>query len=160
MTQVLVMGVSGSGKTTVGTALAEAIGADFIEGDAFHPPDNVARMSAGVPLDDAARQPWLNALANDLRRAAEGGRSVVLACSSLKAAYRETLRSGCPTLRTVWLDVPRHVLEQRLRDRSGHFMPASLLESQIADLESPVGEIAVDGTLPVSCLVRGLRVRL
>ena len=134
---VVVMGVSGCGKTTFGERLAHALGATFIEGDAFHPPANVARMAAGIALTDADRQGWLETLAGQLSAAAEARRSVVLGCSALKRRYRDTLRSGAPGLRLVHLSGTRELLAKRLAERRGHYMPASLLDSQLATLEPP-----------------------
>ena len=134
---VVVMGVSGCGKTTVGERLARALGADFIEGDAFHPAANVERMAAGIALTDADRQGWLEALAEQLGASAKARRSVVLGCSALKRRYRDTLRQGVPALRLVHLVGSRELLATRLAARRGHYMPASLLDSQLATLEPP-----------------------
>ena len=134
---VVVMGVSGCGKTTLGERLAQELGATFIEGDAFHPPDNVARMAAGIALTDADRQGWLETLAGQLRDAAQARRRVVLGCSALKRRYRDTLRSGASGLRLVHLHGTRELLAKRLAERRGHYMPASLLDSQLATLEPP-----------------------
>ena len=131
MTVYLVMGVSGCGKSTLGRALADRIGAPFLEGDAYHPPENVARMAAGLPLDDGMRAPWLDLSA----RAGQG--HVVLACSALKRAYRDRLRQAAPGLVPVFLDPPRAVLAEWLHHRRGHFMPESLLDSQYDTLEPP-----------------------
>lgn len=132
---VVVMGVSGSGKSTLGAALAAALGCDFLEGDDLHPAENVAAMGRGVPLTDAARQPWLAAIGEwiDVRRAA--GRSAVVTCSALRRRYRDTLSVGRPGLRFCHVDVSAEVLEPRLETRRGHFMPARLLSSQLAILE-------------------------
>ena len=134
---VVVMGVSGSGKSHVGAALARACGVDFVEGDELHPAANIARMSAGVPLDDADRQPWLEAVAAAIAR--RRGQGVVVACSALRRAYRDVLRQADPALRLLYLRVPRDELARRLRERS-HFMPASLLDSQLATLEEPAAD--------------------
>ena len=134
---VVVMGVSGCGKTTLGAQLAQALGATFIEGDAFHPPANLARMAAGIALTDADRQGWLETLAAQLGAAAQARRRVVLGCSALKRRYRDTLRSGAPGLRLVHLRGSRELLARRLAERRGHYMPASLLDSQLATLEPP-----------------------
>ena len=134
---LVVMGVSGCGKSTVGARLAEALGLEFVEGDAFHAPSNVAKMASGLPLTDADRADWLLLLADKLANAVLEHRGVVLACSALKRAYRERLRTGAPQLRLVHLTGARDKLLQRTSQRSGHYMPASLLESQLATLEPP-----------------------
>ncbi|SIQ76138.1 gluconokinase [Micromonospora avicenniae] len=132
---VVVMGVSGAGKTTVARGISEATGLLFAEADEFHPAENVARMRAGVPLDDAARLPWLRELAGWMAARAAEGRSTVLACSALRRSYRDVLRQGPPTVDFVHLDGPAEVIRDRMARRTGHFMPASLLESQLATLE-------------------------
>jgi gluconokinase len=129
------MGVSGSGKSTVGALLAQALHVPFLEGDSFHPPDNVARMAAGIALTDADREGWLRTLAGQLRQHAQGG--VVLSCSALKRRYRDTLRSGAPHVALIFLSGAPEVLAQRMAGRSGHYMPPSLLASQLATLEPP-----------------------
>ena len=154
---VVVMGVSGCGKTTVGERLARELGATFIEGDAFHPPANVARMGAGIALTDADRQGWLETLAGQLGAAAEARRRVVLGCSALKRRYRDTLRSGAPGLRLVHLRGSRELLAKRLAERRGHYMPASLLDSQLATLEPPGPDedaITLDIALATDTLVQ------
>ena len=131
---VVVMGVSGSGKSTVSKLLAQEMGANFIDGDDLHPEANVAKMVAGNALDDADREPWLEAIAAEFVRAAE--KSLVVACSALKKSYREIIRQADPSVRFVFLDGPRELLAARLAARSsGHFMPASLLQSQLDILE-------------------------
>jgi gluconokinase len=132
---VVVMGVSGSGKSTVGALLAEALQVPFLEGDSFHPPANVARMAAGIALTDADREGWLETLARELKRHAAQG--VVLSCSALKRRYRDTLRGGAPDMALVYLRGAQDVLAQRMAGRSGHYMPPSLLTSQLATLEPP-----------------------
>lgn len=134
---VVVMGVGGSGKTTIGERLARALGAIFIEGDAYHSPGNIEKMRLGVPLEDADRWPWLKALAREAARQQAQGRDVVLACSALKRSYRRLLGEGCADIRFVHLDGPSELIRERLRARSGHFLPASLLASQLAALEPP-----------------------
>jgi gluconokinase len=129
------MGVSGSGKSTVGALLARALQVPFLEGDSFHPPANVERMAAGIPLTDADREGWLQALAAQLKQHAAGG--VVLSCSALKSRYRDVLRSGAPDLALIHLSGRPEVLAQRMTGRSGHYMPPSLLASQLATLEPP-----------------------
>jgi carbohydrate kinase (thermoresistant glucokinase family) len=145
--RIVVMGVSGSGKSTVGRLLAQTLRMPFQDGDELHPPDNIARMAAGVPLTDADRQDWLAAIGK--RLAAAGGRrdGVVVACSALKRAYRDQLRAVAPDLRLVYLQGPAPLLAERLAARRDHYMPASMLPSQLAALESPgsdEGAIAVD----------------
>ncbi len=134
---VVVMGVAGSGKTTFGQRLAAALGWSYAEGDAFHPPANIAKMANGVPLSDADRWPWLDAIADWIRAATSAGRSGVVACSALKRAYRDRLRAAWPALRLVVLDVDRAELQRRLHTRPGHFFPEALLDSQLATLEPP-----------------------
>ena len=136
--QVVVMGVSGSGKSTVGALLAGALGAAFIEGDALHPPQNVAKMSAGTALTDADREGWLRAIAAQLGTARAAGHGLVVSCSALKRAYRDTLRASAPDLRLVYLRGDFDLLDARMAARSGHYMPASLLASQFAALEPPL----------------------
>ncbi len=155
--RVLVMGVSGSGKSTVGRALAEALGVVFLEADDFHPPANIAKMRAGLPLDDDDRMPWLQALA-DAMRAQAGG--FVLACSALKRKYRDVLRAACPQLRIVWLDGDRETLATRMAGREGHYMPETLLDSQLETLEPPADALRVDIREPVESLVAQLVERL
>jgi gluconokinase len=130
------MGVSGSGKSLIGALLARALGVAFVEGDTYHSPENVARMSAGMPLTDEDREAWLSAIAARLDAArAEPG--LVVSCSALKRHYRDVLRAGRADVQFVHLDGPRALLEQRLAGRRGHFMPTSLLDSQLAILEPP-----------------------
>jgi gluconokinase len=136
---LVVMGVSGTGKTTVGAELARLLAATFIEGDSLHPEANIAKMSAGQPLDDEDRRPWLEAL-NELLAAHEAeGRPTVLTCSALKRSYRDLLRAGLPagSVYFVHLTAPREVLQERMEART-HFMPAYLLQSQLDTLE-PLG---------------------
>ncbi|MEJ0061105.1 MAG: gluconokinase [Terricaulis sp.] len=151
---IVVMGVAGSGKSTLGAALADALALPFLEGDAFHPAANVAKMAAGTALTDEDRWPWLDALAAALGTA-EGG--AVMTCSALRVIYRERLRreAGHP-LSFVWLKLDRETLLKRMSARVGHYMPASLLDSQLATLEAPVaGEhvITLDAKLAPDALL-------
>ncbi len=143
---IVVMGVSGSGKTTVGEALAERFGIPLLEGDQFHPAANIAKMSAGTPLTDDDRWPWLDAIATAMRDAPDG---VIVTCSSLRRVYRDRLRerAGRPVL-FVYLNGSRATLAGRLAARKGHFMPPSLLDSQLATLEPPTPD--EPGIVPVS----------
>ena len=133
---IVVMGVAGSGKTTIGAALAERLGAAFVEGDRLHPAANVAKMAAGTPLTDADRWPWLDAVGDEVARL-RGEGPVVAACSALKRVYRDRLRDRAGDLLFVFPDVPRELLAKRLQSRRGHFFPASLLDNQLATLEPP-----------------------
>ena len=141
---IVVMGVAGSGKTSHGRALAAALGWDFADADDFHPPGNVAKMSAGSPLDDADRAPWLAALRAEIERRLAADRPLVLACSALKQAYRDALWADRPRMRLVFIDGPRELLAARLGARSGHFMPAALLDSQLAALERPSDAVCIN----------------
>jgi gluconokinase len=134
-TTVVVMGVSGSGKTTVAERLAERLDWDFAEGDDFHPRANVEKMAAGQPLDDADRWPWLRTIGGWIDQREATGRSVVVTCSALKRSYRDLLREGRPSVWFAHVTVDAEVLRARLRERTGHYMPASLLDSQLATLE-------------------------
>jgi len=143
---IVVMGVSGSGKSTVGGALARRLDVPFQDGDDLHPPANVAKMSAGHPLDDADRWPWLDAVGDWLAAHEQGG---VIACSALKRVYRDRLRSHLPSAFFLMLHADERVLAARLAARRGHFMPGSLLESQLATLE-PLGADENGATVDVS----------
>jgi len=160
---VLVMGVSGSGKTTIARSLAAALDAEALDADDYHSADNIDRMRHGIPLDDAARAPWLEAVHAAVVSQLAAGRRVVLACSALKAAYREVLLAGIPDPEVIYLDVDRATLEARLRARPHHFMPASLLDSQLADLQPPADAITIhetdDPAAAVAQILRALRHR-
>ena len=157
--RILVMGVSGSGKSTVGQALARALGLPFVEGDALHPSDNVARMAAGIPLTDDDRRGWLDAVAARLDDTAARASGAVVACSALKRAYRDRLRQAAADLRVVWLHGDPDLLAQRLAGRTGHYMPPSLLPSQLATLEPPDADedaLVADIGQPADALVQRL----
>ena len=153
------MGVAGSGKTTVGKALAERLGWRFIEGDDRHPPENRRKMADGVPLTDDDRRPWLETLAGLLRDAESKKDDVVLACSALKDSYRKMLRVH-EGVSFVLLDAPSHVLIERIRKRKGHFFPTALLGSQLAALERPADATVVDASKPVADVVEDILRRL
>jgi len=152
----VVMGVSGSGKSTIGAALAQHDGVPFLEGDAYHPADNVIKMSAGIPLDDDDRAGWLDALAAEIRQAADEDRGLVLSCSALKRRYRDLLRAADPALRFVHLAGPRELIAARMHGRPGHYMPPSLLDSQLGILEPLQADeagLTLDITLAPTTLV-------
>lgn len=153
---VLVMGVAGSGKSTVGEGLAAALGVAFFDADAFHPPANVERMARAIPLTDDDRAPWLAALADLLGGRLAAGESTVLACSALKRRYRDRLRAACPTLAFVFLKGDEALLAERMRGRRGHFMPTELLRSQLDTLEPPGPDevaLALDIARPPAALI-------
>ena len=137
---VVVMGVAGAGKSTLGAALAARLGWRFIDADDHHPPRNVARMAAGIPLEDEDRWPWLD----QLNKILLGGKDIVLACSALKESYRRRLLEGVGASRVVYLHGSFELIASRLAARRHRYMPASLLESQFAALEPPAGAIAID----------------
>ena len=152
---LVVMGVSGSGKTTVGIALAAALGVPFRDADNLHPATNVAKMAAGIALTDDDRMPWLALVGAELAIAPDG---LVIACSALKKVYRQAILAAAPSVRFVFLDGSRELLESRVQLRVGHFMPASLLDSQLATLE-PLGpeepgvRVSLDEHLTVASIV-------
>jgi gluconokinase len=133
----IVMGVAGTGKTTIGALLAGRLGWLYAEADAFHPPANVDKMAAGQPLTDADREPWLEAIGRWIDERAEAGEPGVVSCSGLKRAYRDRLRRGRPQVRIVFLEGSRELITRRLTARHGHFMRVEMLDSQFADLEPP-----------------------
>ena len=152
---IVVMGVSGSGKTSVGEAVARGFGYRFIEGDALHPQANIAKMSVGIPLTDEDRWPWLREIGRQLSSSAD---PLVVSCSALKRSYRDLLReSAGGDLVFVYLHGRRDVLAGRMQHREGHFMPASLLDTQLATLEEPIGEpltVVVDVDQPAADVVK------
>jgi len=160
---LVVMGVSGSGKSTVASALAQALGWNFIEGDAHHPPENVRLMAQGVALTDADRVLWLDSLANALIQSLKHGHGVVMACSALKKSYRDVLRRAYANVFFVHLEGKAELIGQRLASRKGHYMPPSLLQSQFDTLEPPALPELVwryDVTLSPEAIVSDLLARL
>jgi len=133
----VVMGVSGSGKSLISSRLSRTLGLEFVEGDRYHSPENVARMSAGIPLTDEDRHAWLAAIAARIDAARRADAGLVVSCSALKRSYRDVLRSGNADVQFVYLEGDRSLIEHRLAGRRGHFMPSSLLDSQFAILEPP-----------------------
>ena len=149
---VIVMGVSGSGKSYLAAKLAAATGWQFAEGDDYHSEANKARMASGIPLTDADRAPWLDTLHGLLLGWHTAGASGILTCSALKQSYRHHLTAGLPEARFVWLDPPRSVLVERMAHRPDHFMPPALLDSQLATLQPPIGDpntLRLDGSEPI-----------
>lgn len=155
-TRWVIMGVSGSGKSTVGSALAAFYAIPFLEGDAFHPQHNVTKMASGVPLDDHDRAGWLQALAAELEQAEIHDRGLVLSCSALKRRYRDLLRAADPQVRFVHLAGPRELIAERMHARPDHYMPPALLESQLRILEPLQPDedgLTLDITQPPAALV-------
>jgi gluconokinase len=150
---VIVMGVSGSGKTTVGQRLAAALGCHFRDADDFHPPENIAKMTAGIALTDEDRGPWLAVLRELIQKTLEAGEDLVLACSALKRSYRQRLTVDAVRQRWAYLDAPRELIAERLKARRGHYMPAALLDSQLAALEIPEDALRVDASADPDTLV-------
>jgi gluconokinase len=149
---IVVMGVAGSGKTTIGEGLAEQLGWTYEDGDKFHPKSNVEKMSAGHPLTDADRWPWLQAIADEIDRVCKLGGNVVIACSALKRAYRDVLVHGRDHVRIVYLNGTYDLIASRLAARKGHFMPPALLESQFKTLQPPGDDenpvtVSIDGSV-------------
>jgi len=147
----VVMGVSGSGKTTIAVPLARTLDWMFQEGDALHPPANIAKMKQGMPLNDADRLPWLHRMAEVVDGWLQAGTPGVLSCSVLKRSYRDIVIGGRPGVRLVYLQGSQELIRQRMEARRGHFMPASLLDSQFATLEEPQADeqpliVSVAGT--------------
>jgi gluconokinase len=161
---LVVMGVSGSGKSTIADKLAECLNWTYEDGDKFHPASNVAKMSAGQPLTDEDRRPWLQAIAEEIDRVCKAGQHAVIACSALKRAYRDILMHGRNDVRLVYLKGTQQLIANRLDQRKGHFMPPGLLASQFKTLEPPDASenpvtVSIDGTVDaiVDDIVRQLR---
>jgi len=167
MSYAVFMGVSGSGKTTIARGAAAQLGWELLEGDAFHPPANVEKMSHGIPLTDDDRWPWLRAIAAEVDRLRAEGKSAAVACSALKRAYRDLLLGGHPDGILVYLQGSPELIGRRMAARKGHFMPPKLLESQFATLEPPgydeqpvVVSIAPAPEVIIDEVVRRLRQRM
>jgi gluconokinase len=157
---IILMGVSGSGKTTVGERLAQALGWPFYDGDQFHPPANVAKMQQGTPLTDEDRWPWLHALRTHIETWVQQGVSAVLACSALKQAYRAYLIIDEGEVKLVYLKGDYNLIHERLAQRRGHFMPPGVLASQFAALEEPEQGVVVDIVHSPATIVALIRERL
>ena len=157
---VVLMGVTGSGKTTVGERLAAELGWTFADADDFHPAANKAKMHAGIPLTDDDRWPWLQALRTWIEQSLASGQGAIVACSALKAAYRDVLAGGLDGVRFVLLHGDPQVLADRLAERHHEFMNPALLESQLATLETPADAITIDIELPIEEQVRRIRTAL
>ncbi|MBY3266785.1 gluconokinase [Rhizobium laguerreae] len=153
---IIVMGVSGCGKSSVGEKLAEALHMAFVEGDALHPAANVEKMSKGIPLTDDDRMPWLDRIGEDIKASLEKSEGIIVSCSALKRIYRDRLRAAAGgNLFFVYLKGSRALLMKRMGERKGHFMPVSLLDSQLATLEVPTGEQGVV-TVDIDDTVEGI----
>lgn len=157
---IVVMGVTGSGKSTVGRALAARLGCACLDADEFHPPANVAKMERGEPLTDADRLPWLDAMHARLTELAQAGHAAVLACSALKQAYRHRLAADLPRVDWVYLRITQAAAKARVAHRTTHFMPASLVESQFETLEEPPEALSVDAEAPLETVVTTILERL
>jgi gluconokinase len=157
---IVVMGVSGAGKTTVGQRLAAALGARFVDADDFHPPANRAKMAAGTPLDDADRAPWLQALSAEIDGWLRHEGDVVLACSALRAVHRAMLRRDPAGVVFVFLQIDAAEARARLLARPHHFFKADLLDSQLETLEPPTDALTVDAAQPVDAVVADILARL
>lgn len=160
---IVVMGVAGTGKSTAGLLLAEHLDRPFAEGDTFHTEASIEKMSSGTPLTDADREPWLDAIRTWMDEQADEGRSTVVACSALRRSYRERLAAARDRVRFVEIVVDPDALRKRMTEREGHFMPASLLDSQLAALEH-LGDdedgLSTDGTRPVEEIVAAIAAEL
>jgi gluconokinase len=153
------MGVAGAGKTTIASQLALELGWEFLDADSFHSPANVAKMRAGIPLDDVDRAPWLQSLRDEIERATAENRNLALACSALKRTYRDQLCTGL-NVTIVYLKGTFEVLRSRLALRKGHFMTEQLLASQLESLEEPSGAVSVNIDRPVQEIVAEIRAQL
>ncbi|HEX6880786.1 MAG TPA: gluconokinase [Terriglobales bacterium] len=156
---VIVMGVAGAGKTTIGRLLADALGWQFEDADSYHSPENVQKMAAGIPLTDADRAPWLESLRSIVQSWVSNNQSGVLACSALKQSYRERLQVS-PRVRIVYLRGPIELIRERMNLRAGHYMKPELLQSQFDTLEEPADAVVADASGTPAEIVRQIRARL
>jgi gluconokinase len=156
---IVVLGVAGSGKTTVGTMLADALHCPYLDGDSLHSPENIDKMSQGIPLTDSDRGPWLSALHGRIRDFVDRGQDLVVGCSALKHEYRHVLARGI-LIRWVYLKASPTLIRARLNERQNHFMKADLLESQFEALEEPSEAVVVDAAEPPKAIVERILLRL
>lgn len=157
---ILVMGVSGSGKTTVGQLLAKSLGWEFCDADALHPVANIEKMSRGIPLDDVDRKPWLERLQQAIAQWLQKDKNMVLACSALKAAYRQILLQDKERMRLIYLKGDFKIIQERLKKRPDHYMSPELLQSQLDTLEEPSEAITIDVLQPPEAVVREIKTKL
>jgi gluconokinase len=154
---ILITGVSGSGKTTISKLLAESLHWEFSDADAFHPPENIAKMKQGIPLDDGDRQPWLDKMATAIASWLQDDRNMVLACSALKESYRQLLVKDPQEVSLVYLHGSMELIQKRLQERPHHYMPPSLLQSQFDALEEPADAVWVEISDPQAVIVQKIR---
>ena len=157
---ILVMGVSGSGKTTVGQVLAKSLGWEFCDADALHPVANIEKMSRGIPLDDVDRKPWLERLQQAIAQWLQEDKNMVLACSALKAAYRQILLQDKERIKLIYLKGDFKIIQERLKKRLDHYMSPELLQSQLDTLEEPSEAITIDVSQPPEVVVREIKTKL
>lgn len=157
---ILVMGVSGSGKTTVGQLLAKSLGWEFCDADALHPVANIKKMSCGIPLDDVDRKPWLGRLQQAIAQWLQEDKNMVLACSALKVAYRQILLQDKERIKLIYLKGDFKIIQERLKKRPDHYMSPELLQSQLDTLEEPSEAIYIDVSQPPEVVVREIKTKL